>query len=317
MSAVHRIDGWLLAPAPPERLATLRLLVGGYATAFLVARLSGFWSSAALPEHQWEPVGVLAPISDPPATAVARIGLVATIALGVAFTAGWRWRITGPAFAIAFLVATTFRMSWGHVIHTEHLVAAHVVVLGVASAADAWSLDAHAGRRAPDRCADGRWGWPVRVMCLVVVVAYVLAGVAKLRHGGEEWLTGDVLRNHVAFDNLRKVLLGDSHSALGAWAVRYGWIFPPMALATVVVELGAPVALVGRRWRTGWVLTAWCFHVGVAALMWISFPYQLTGIAYAAFFRCERLTERVIAAVRPRSRRAGPPPTHRPASTTR
>jgi hypothetical protein len=293
------------------------MLVGGYATAFLVARLAGFWSSAALPGHQWDPVGLLAPLGAPPSTVVARIGLVATIALGVAFTAGWRWSVTGPAFALAFLAATTFRMSWGHVIHTEHLVAAHVVVIGVASAADAWSLDVRAGRRRPRQVADGRYGWPVRVMCLVVVVAYVLAGIAKVRNGGGEWLGGDVLRNHVAFDNLRKVLLGDPHSPFGAWAVRYGWVFAPMALATVVVELGAPVALAGRRWRTGWVLAAWGFHVGVAALMWISFPYQLTGIAYAAFFRCERVTEWVISAARPRSRRAARTPSRRQASATR
>ncbi len=317
MSARARADGWLLSPAPPQRLATLRLLVGGYATAFLVVRLGGFWSSAELPTHQWNPVGVLVPLADPPATVTARAGLLLTIALGVAFSAGWRWRVTGPAFALAFLAVTTFRMSWGHVIHTEHLVAAHVLVLGVASAADVWSLDARAGRCRRESGIDGRYGWPVRVMCLAVVVAYVLAGITKLRNGGGEWLTGDVLRNHVAFDNLRKVLLGDAHSPFGARAVRYDWIFPPMALATVVVELGAPVALLGRRWRTGWVLAAWWFHVGVAALMWISFPYQLSGIAYAAFFRCERLTEWVVWAARPRSRHRAGPPTRRPASTTR
>lgn len=317
MSVVVRADRWLLTPAPPQRVATLRLLVGGYATVFLVARFGGFWSSAALPRRQWDPVGVLAPVGDPPSVALARTLLVVTIALGAAFTVGWSWRLTGPAFAVAFLAVTTLRMSWGHVIHTEHLVALHVVVLGVASAADAWSLDARAGRRRPEPDTDGRYGWPVRVMCLVVVVAYVLAGIAKLRHGGGAWLTGDELRNQVAFDNLRKVLLGDGHSPVGAWAVRYGWVFPPMAVATVVVELGAPVALVGRRWRTAWVLAAWGFHVGVATLMWISFPYQLTGIAYAAFFRCERLVERVTSAVRWRSRRAARPPGRRPASATR
>jgi hypothetical protein len=75
--------------------------------------------------------------------------------------------------------------------------------------------------------------------------------------------------------------------------VRYGWLFPPFAIATVLVELGAPIALLSRRWRGPWAVAAWAFHVGIAALMWISFPYPLVGLAYAPLFRVERLVERV------------------------
>ena len=100
---------------------------------------------------------------------------------------------------------------------------------------------------------------PVQLMALVTIITYVLAGMAKLRNGGMDWLVGDVLRNQVAFDNLRKELLGAWHSPFGGWAVRYAWIFPPMAVATVVVELGAPVAFLGGRWRTIWA----CERVGV------------------------------------------------------
>jgi hypothetical protein len=49
------------------------------------------------------------------------------------------------------------------------------------------------------------------------------------------------------------------------------------------------VALLSGRWRTAWVVAAWLFHVGVLASMAILFPYQLTGVAFAAFFRIERL----------------------------
>ena len=54
----------------------------------------------------------------------------------------------------------------------------------------------------------GRYGWPIKLMCWVVVIAYVLAGVAKLKNGGMSWIWGDELRNHVALDNARKILLG-------------------------------------------------------------------------------------------------------------
>jgi hypothetical protein len=64
------------------------------------------------------------------------------------------------------------------------------------------------------------------------------------------------------------------------------------------------VALLGRRWRTAWVAAAWLFHVGVLALMAIAFPYQLTGVAFAAFFRLERLADRLGTGQRPRRVRA-------------
>jgi hypothetical protein len=294
---LRRGDRWLSAPAPAERLAGLRVVVGVYVLAFLVIRLPGLVLVTRLDPAQWDPVGPLSWLGEPLRPAVAQAFLAATVVLGVAFTAGWRWRITGPLFALAFLGVTTYRVSFGHVLHTDHLPALHVLLLAVVPAADAWSLDARRrfrsfGRPDRDPVDDARYGWPVKVAALMVVVAYVLAGVAKLRLGGWGWLSGDVLRNQVAFDNLRKSLLGDIHSPLGGWAVRYGWLFGPMAVATVAVELGAPVALRGGRWRTGWVAGAWLFHVGIVALMAIGFPYQLSGAAYASFVPLEEVPDR-------------------------
>jgi hypothetical protein len=207
---------------------------------------------------------------------------VVTVAAGVAFVAGWHWRLSGPAFAVLFLVATTYRVSWGQVLHTEHLATLHLLVIGFSAASVS-----------RDRPPDARFGWPVRVMAVLTVTTYVVAGAAKVRNGGVDWLVGDVLRNWVAHDNLRKELLGDLHSPLGGWLVRYGWVFVPFAVLTVVVELAAPVALLGGRLRTVWVAAAWSFHIGIAALMAIVFPYQLLGIAYAPLFRCERLSRQV------------------------
>ena len=286
-------DGWLLTPVPLVRVAALRILVVGYAVGFLVARWPGLVQVTELPGDRFDPVGVLGWMGSPVAPGVAQVLLAATIALGVAALVGWRWRLTGPAFAVAFLLVATYRVSFGHVLHTDHLVAVHLLVLAAAPAAAAWSVDGRRGPRAP-RPAGGseaalRAGWVVRVMAVATVVSYVLAGVAKLRNGGVDWLTGDVLRNQVAYDNLRKELLGDIHSPIGGWAVGVPVVFGVLSVATVAVELGAPVALLGGRARTIWVAAAWGFHVGIVALMAISFPYQLLGIAYAPFFAVERV----------------------------
>jgi hypothetical protein len=274
---MRALDRWLLAPAPPERLAALRILVGGFCLGFLIVRFPGFLHAARLPERQFEPVGLLWWMPARLPTAAFTAALAVAIVLGVGFVAGWRFRVVGPAFAVLFLLVTSYRLSWGQVLHTEHLAAMHLLVIGFAPAASRGTLP------------HPRFGWPVKVLALLTATAYVLAGIAKLRNGGLEWMVDDVLRNQVAYDNLRKELLGDSHSPLGGWIVRYGWLFAPLAVMTVVVELTAPAALFGGRLRTGWVALAWAFHVAIAALMAISFPYYLLGIAYAPFFRCERL----------------------------
>jgi hypothetical protein len=135
----------------------------------------------------------------------------------------------------------------------------------------------------------GRFGWPVKLMAIITVVGYTLAGVAKLRYGGGGWLNGAALRNQVAFDNLRKALVGAPYSGVGGWAVGHRWLFGPMALGAVGIELAAAAALVGGRIRTWWVLASWLFHVGIVVLMAIAFPYPLSGIAYAPLLRPERL----------------------------
>ena len=187
------------------------------------------------------------------------------------------------------LLLATLDSSWGQIFHTENLMVLHVGIVALApGAADALAL----GRRSPaSRPPDDGYGWPVRLCAVVVVITYVVAGLAKLRYSGLGWADGAALRHLVAYDNLRKKLLGDSYSPVGTWLVGYGWVFPALAAATLTVELGAWTAFLGQRWRTAWVAAAWMFHVGVLALMAILFPYQLSGIAFAPFFRLERLAE--------------------------
>jgi hypothetical protein len=285
-----RFDRWLFAPAPPTRLAALRILVGGYAVVFLIVRWPLFWSAAALPARQFDPVGPLAWMSSPVDPAFARLAIVATIVLGIAFVSGVAWRVTGPAFAFGFFITAAYRLSWGHVIHSEHLVALHLLVVACSPAADAWRLRRRGGETTrTHRGADARYGWPIRVMAVILVVTYMLAGWMKLRNGGSDWTGGEVLRNQIAYDNLRKELLGSPHSPIGGWLVQFTWVFTPIAWATVAIELGAFVALGGRSLRRFWALAAWSFHVGIVAVMAISFPYQLSGVAYACLLHPEHM----------------------------
>ena len=296
---VAHLDTRFMEAAPARRLATLRILVGTFATVFLVVRSGYLFDISGLPPARFEPVGLLGWLDEPLPVRFVQASLVVAVGCGVLFTLGWWYRVSGPLFAIGVLLLTTYDNSWQHVAHTENLAALHLLVLGFAPAADALSFD----DRRSDRGGAGahaRYGWPVRLVSLITVATYVIAGIAKQRNGGLHWITGDVLRNQVANDNLRKIVLGDTYSPIGARLVAHAWLFPPMALGTMIVELGAPLALIRGRIRTVMVSAMWFFHVAILGVMAILFIYPLTVIAYASLLRPERLADAVSAKMRAR-----------------
>lgn len=313
------LDRYFMGAAPAERLAALRVLVGGYAMGYIVARLPYFMNYDGFQPAQFDPIGLVWLLCDSPLPIWSVTALtVLAAALSVPFFLGWRVRVIGPVFALLYLWTITYRNSWGMVFHTENLLCLHVLILGVSASADSWSLDARRRRRRehaadaddadepdePDRgVVHGRYGWPIKLMCWVVVLAYVLAGVAKMKNGGMGWLWGDELRNHVALDNARKILLGDIYSPLAVPLMHWDWLWKLLATMTVALELGAPIALLGGRVALVWVLAVVGFHMGVLALMMIVFPYQMLGISFACFFRAERLLHWARARWRRRGRR--------------
>ena len=84
-------------------------------------------------------------------------------------------------------------------------------------------------------------------------------------------------------------VLGGTPSPLARPMMQFGWMFTPLAVATLMIELGAPLALLVSRVRVPWVALAWCMHAAIAATMFVVFPYPLALVAFAPLFRLERL----------------------------
>lgn len=308
-----------------RRLGLIRVLVSGYATAWTAVRTPHLLDHLDFDDRRLDPVGVLAPLTGPPAAGLVVAGVVATIVFGVAAALGWRYRVTGPALAVSFLAVTTYRNSWGQIFHTENLTALHLAVLAIAPADRHWvlrprrrlgaqpdsvprqSADRHdndnrrwamqapavrSARRSRRPSADDDGRWAVRALAVATVAGYVVAGVAKLRNGGTAWLDGEVLVNQVAFDNARKDVLGDVMSPVASFFVDNRWLARPAVLASMAVELGAPLALLGRRVAAAWSLAAWGFHLAILVLMAIVFPYHLLGLALIPLLPLEEWTRR-------------------------
>lgn len=249
-----------------QRLAICRAVIATFACVYTVLRLRELWAIAHLPAAQFEPTG-LARFVMPPAVVLA--GAIATVLLLAAFAAGWRARLVGPLAALGFVLVFSYRSAWGQIFHTENLVALHLIALAIAS----WVDDPRGA---------------VRLLALLTVATYVLAGIAKLRLAGLAWTDGEQLRSQLAVDNLRKALLGAGTAPLATALLAHPAGFAPLSIATLVIELGAPIALLGGRSALAWVTAAWAFHLGVLLTMWIAFPYPLLGFAYLPLVPVER-----------------------------
>jgi hypothetical protein len=293
----NRLDARWYVPAPAARLATLRIAIGCFATFYLATRLRPLTNVAQLHDWEFAPVGLVWFLARPLPSAVVLAGGIAALGLAAAFALGLGYRLLAPLFAFLLLWVTSYRNSWGMLYHTDNLLVLHVLLLAAAPAADTLSLDAwrqrKQGRAVVVSGEHGRYGWAIRALCVGTVLLYFIAGVAKLKLGGASWVGGEQLRGQVAFDSLRKVMLGRDASSVGIWLVRHPALFAPLAAATLLIELGAPLALLHRRLALGWALGAWAFHVGVKVTMGITFAYPLSFVAFLPLFPVELWRARV------------------------
>lgn len=290
VALVRRTDGWLLAAAPPQRLAVLRIAVGGYGLVNLIVSVGEFARLANRPADEFEPVGAATWLTGPVAPSTLWAFYAVSLLAAAAFTTGSWFRVSGPLFGLCTLGWASYHASWGQMLHFEHLLVLFALIIGLSPAADA--LQARSSSEAQTPAAHVRYGWPVRLLAIVTVVTYCLAGVAKLRAGGLAWVDGSTLANHIAYSATRQELLGEPRPPLASLAVRQTWLIQPMAVSSLAVELLAPLALLGGWFRRLWVPAAIVFHLGTLTTMFVFFPFNGLGFALLPLFRAERLVER-------------------------
>jgi hypothetical protein len=181
--------------------------------------------------------------------------------------------------------------SYGFIAHDTTLPSLFLLVLAFAPGVSALSVDAFISAR---RRRDGQWirlgaalpVWPVRLLLVVMAVAYFSAGYAKLREAGPEWATGRTLQAYITDPQPAPYLLADPDPSaddfrdgigLGSFLYSSGrptWIAQEFArsdatmamFATVSLlwELTFPVVLVFRRALLWYLLLGLVFHVMVS-----------------------------------------------------
>lgn len=289
-SALAPTSGWFAA-APAARLAVLRVATGIFALWYLLSRLDMFASiSRDTPVELFDPVGLARWLSAPLTEGAHEVALLAMTALAVLYTLGVGFRVTGPLFAIVLAFVLSYRNSWSMVYHSNNALVLQVLVIALAPSARVLSVDALFSGRFWSRESGSRFGWPVRLIIAVTTSTYLLAGIAKIAGPlGWSWALGANLRGQVAVDALRKDMFGSSASPLAYDLYGEVWVFTLLGLSSLIIELGAPLALLHRRLAWVWAVSAFGMHWGIYAIMGIEFRYCLSGVIFLCCFPVERI----------------------------
>jgi len=254
----------------------------------------------------FRPVGPVRPLRAPLSENAFSGAFNVTQAANVAFVLGWRHAYTGPIFCCSLLWLLSYRNSWSMVYHNDNVLVLHALVLGLTPSADALSVDSayhsqtprgrsfraltRGGSPPPSSALHRRYGWPIKLINSTTMATYFLAGVAKLKGPlGTRWATGESLRSQVAADGLRKELLGGKAATAGLQIYERVAVYRILALGSLAIEIGAPLALARPGLSRLWALGAFGMHWGILGVMGIRFRYQLTGLAFAPFFELERM----------------------------
>jgi hypothetical protein len=288
------LERFWFVEAPAARLAWARILIGGFACWYLLDRFRSYLAVGTTPPDLFDPVGVMTLLGAPLPFWVWNALLAGAVVASFLFIAGWCYRVTGPLFAVLFLLVLSYRNSWSMIYHSYALLVLHLIVLALAPAADALSLDSlrrqEQGGPKPASLVSWEYGWPIRLLCAVTAATYFLAGVAKVAGPlGWSWGYGEALRSQVAMDAFRKELLGSTPSPLAFQIYDQLALFTASGVGTLLIELGAPLALLGRRLAIAWVLAAFAMHWGVWFIMDIDFQYHQLGFAFVPFLPLERI----------------------------
>jgi hypothetical protein len=221
--------------------------------------LGPYRALAGQPEVLFRPVSFLRVLDAMPSVAVfVALQVVGTAAALFAVVRGPRrgrggWAAFVVAWA-AYLVLAGLRSSLGKILHNDVLLLLAAVPFVVA-----WSSDGDDERG---------WGWPVRAAMGVVAAAYFAAGVAKLRHSGLAWVTGDNMRYILSW----AVVDGRMHfDGWTAWVSERAWLCTLSALGILGLEVAAPVAVSVRALRPVFVVSAGLLHVATWVLLGLDY----------------------------------------------
>ena len=273
-SLLRRWNAFWFQPSPAIGLAVCRVL---FFAAFAVYYLRlDYGELADIPAGIWLPIWPfrMLDLSVPGAATLSALRWLWQTTM-LAACIGLFTRISATVALLLGLYLIGLTENVASINHSDAIVVWGLMVMAVSRCGDALSVDAWLGqvRRSPASEQNGDYTWPVRLMWLVFVVIYFVAGVTKLITSGLAWVTSDHLANLLMLGPV----VGSPLTGWGQEIGRHPLMSSVLAGLTLVLELSAPLALVSRDAR----------RTVVPAIFLMQFSIRvLLGPGFTEFFIC-------------------------------
>ncbi len=270
---INRWNDFWFAPGSAQNLGFCRLFVmlGG----FVYYRGTDFETWGVFRYEFWQPIPLfrhlhLHPLSPVWMLALGRIWKASLLLGGIGL-------FSRLSCAVAFglgLYLLGLPLSLGKLNHGDIPILWSFLVLAIARSGDAWSIDLLIRRgRGPNLSPHAEYRWPVRLMQVLLVGIFLLSGIAKLRVAGLHWALSD---------NFQRTLiacqyLGDPIVDWGAHLARHPIVCQTMAMAALLAEISAPLALTSPLFA--WILIPSLFLMQIGNEV-------LLGVAFRQFMIC-------------------------------
>lgn len=274
------LDRWWnfwFAPADAADLGVARLLFFGLLALFYLPYDFSGWGdvSHAYLQPLWLFERLHLPVLSP--NMLQALQIVWKIALAAA-AVGLLTRLSMAIVAVVGSYLLGLGHNFGQTYHFDALLVLAFWILAFSHAGDAWSIDAWRRRAdhpaAAEPAADSEYRWPIQLILVAQALVFFAAGVAKLWTSGSEWFLSDhlaLLLQRVQYN----ISDADPLLSWGSYISTHGWLYHGMAIGTVIVETGYPIALFSRRLRVPMVLAGIGLVVGIRALMGPTFEHFL------------------------------------------
>jgi uncharacterized membrane protein YphA (DoxX/SURF4 family) len=264
--ARRAIAGWFAAESHPANLAVARIAV--FWILFERLEAGGFRRHLRLPEELripplgWEAILRVLPLDE---TTVETAQLAAIACSFLALVGFWTRTAAALTALLSTFVLVTMYLS-AKVDHTFHHVIWFSLLLAASPSGDALSVDAWLARRRgrPPPGPARAYALPIRLMWLLIGVAYFFPGLYKLL-AGPQWIWSENLR-FLLYESWRHhqvipLLRIDQHPAL----------YQAAAVATLLFELSFVFLVLSRRTRPFAAIGGLLFHAATAYFLRIYF----------------------------------------------
>jgi len=211
-----------------------------------------------------------------------------TAVAGVTALIGLLTRTSAFVFALGSWILAAHNYSYGEKHHPEALLCIFLALLAFSPSGDRLSIDALIRRWQP-HSFERLWSggkvttafWPLKLMQILLALAYFSAGACKLYFGGLAWMNGYTLQKYVFGAAVPREL------PLGIWLAQQHTLCIVLSVGALLLELFFFVALILPRTVPFFVVGGVLLHVGIYLTMWADF-FQLITL-YVVFFNFERL----------------------------